>query len=463
MAVIGGSTLLWHVMEPPDLVLTSERVLTPSGLTQASVTVRGGMIRGVDAGTPSSISARHVDLGELVLMPGIVDTHVHVNEPGRTEWEGFETAGRAAAAGGVTMIVDMPLNSSPVTTTTDALEAKVRSAEGKCLVDYGFWGGVVPGNADALPRLLEAGVLGFKCFLVDSGIDEFPPVDEYDLRSAMAVLSELGCVLLVHAEAPAPIEAAARELTGDPRSYATFLGSRPPEAELQAIDLVIGLSGETGCALHIVHLSTADALPRIREARRGGLRLTAETCPHYLALTADEIPDGATVFKCTPPIRDDVNREGLWRGLAQGDIDLVASDHSPCPPGLKCLDSGDFLAAWGGIASLQLGLSVTWTEAERRGSDVRDVAAWMCEGPARLAGIAERKGRIAPGYDADLVVWDPEATYQVSGADLEHRHSLTPYEGRTLRGRVHRTYVRGTCVFDGGEFAGTCPGAWIRR
>ena len=401
-----------------------------------------------------------LDVGDSYVLPGLVDTHVHVNEPGRTEWEGFETATRAAAAGGVTTIVDMPLNSIPATTTAAALAEKRAAAAGKCAIDVFFWGGVVPGNAGELESLAAAGVLGFKCFLAPSGVDEFPHVGERDLSEAMPIVARLGVPLLVHAELPEPIDAVLAAMAGrDPRRYATWLAARPAEAELEAIRLMIRLCGEHGCRVHIVHLSTAGALPDLREARRRGLPITVETCPHYLCFAAEEIPDGATAFKCAPPIRERENRDRLWAALAASEIDLVASDHSPAPPGIKCLDSGDFMKAWGGIPSLELGLAAIWTEASRRGFTPADVVRWMCAGPAQMAGldgsrgsnVAARKGSIAVGHDADLVVWNPDREWTVDARRLRQRHPITPYDGRRLKGEVHGVYVRGEKVFERGR------------
>jgi allantoinase len=441
-----------------DLVITSRRIVTPTGMVHGAVVVTDGVISEVAADSDGPDARRRVDAGDAAVLPGVVDTHVHVNEPGRTEWEGFETATRAAAAGGITTIVDMPLNSVPVTTTVDALRAKARAADGRARVDYGFWGGVVPGNTSDLRPLVAAGALGFKCFLVPSGIDEFAHVDRRVLREAMPILADLGVVLLAHAELPGPIERAGRTLaSGDPRRYATFLTSRPPAAELEAIDLLLGLSRETGCPVHIVHLSAADGATRIAAARAADVRATVETCPHYLTFAAEEIPDGATVFKCAPPIREAANREALWRALADDTIHLVASDHSPAVPDLKCLDAGDFMRAWGGVASLQLSLPATWTAARDRGHTPADVARWMAERPAALAGLGRHKGRIAAGYDADLVILDPDARFTVDAGRLHHRHPVTPYDGRPLHGVVRRTFVRGVCVFDDGVFAPSRP------
>jgi allantoinase len=384
-------------------------------------------------------------------MPGIVDTHVHLNEPGRTEWEGFATATRAAAIGGVTTLVDMPLNSIPATTTREAFAAKRAAAAGQCAVDVGFWGGVVPGNAGELAGLVADGVRGFKCFLIDSGVAEFGWVGEAELAPAMAILAGLGAPLLVHAELAGPIDAAAPGLaTADPRRYATYLASRPPAAEEAAIALVTRLCRATRARTHIVHHSAASALDQLRSARAEGLPLTAETCPHYLHFTAEAIPDGATPFKCAPPIRDAANREALWRALSDGVLDLVASDHSPCSPGLKAIEAGDFVAAWGGVSGLQLALPVVWTEASARGHSLADVVRWMSAGPARLAGLAG-KGAIAAGRDADLVVFDDAAWATVTPQSIHHRHRVTPYAGETLRGAVAATYLRGQRVAEHGR------------
>jgi allantoinase len=445
-------------------VIRSAHVATPDGLRDASVWVRGGRIAAVREFGDIPGSVRVVECGDKVLMPGLVDTHVHVNEPGRAEWEGWETATRAAAAGGVTTIVEMPLNSIPAVTDAAALRAKVASTEGKLHVDTGFWGGVVPGNADELPGLWEAGVLGFKCFLSPSGVDEFPHVSEADLRAAMPVLARLGATLLVHAEWPAALDAAAAALGGrDPRAYATYLASRPPEAEIAAVELLVRLAREFGTRVHVVHVSAAEALPALHEAREEGLPLTAETCPHYLHFDAEDVPDGATEMKCAPPIRGAANREDLWTALGAGWIDLVASDHSPCPPEMKLRDSGDFLRAWGGIASLQLGAAAVWRDARERGYTPGHLAGWMSAAPARLAGLQARKGAIAPGFDADFAVFDPDAELLVEPSRLFHRHPLSPYVGSVLPGVVTQTWLRGEKVFEAGEIVGGATGRALLR
>jgi len=430
-----------------DRIFRGAAVVLPDGIAPADVIVRDGVI--ADVLPLGAASGGEIVACDGVLMPGLVDTHVHVNEPGRTEWEGFATATRAAAAGGITTIVDMPLNSIPATTTVAALEAKRAAARAAGLtIDVGFWGGVVPGNTAELEPLAAAGVLGFKCFLVPSGVDEFAHVTKPDLIEAMPVLARLGLPLLVHAELPEPIDAAAPGAKADRRSHATWLASRPPSAEIEAILMMLTLSDATDCAVHIVHLSASEPLADLRAARDQFVSVTVETCPHYLTYDAEEIADGATAFKCAPPIRGRENRERLWDGLREGDIDLIATDHSPCPPALKQLDRGDFFAAWGGIASLEVALAAVWTEARGRGFTPEDLAQWMSFAPARLAGLVGRKGVIAKAADADLVVWDPEAEWTVDAARLQHRHPVTPYHGRKVSGVVRATFVRGVQVFD---------------
>jgi allantoinase len=441
-----------------EFVLHSEHVVTPAGVSAANVRVRGRTIVEIEDGPPSP-GAR--ELGKQWLLPGLVDTHVHVNEPGRTEWEGFATATRAAAAGGITTIVDMPLNSVPSTTTLAALEAKRAAARGLAHVDCAFWGGVVPGNADELESMAAAGVAGFKCFLVPSGVDEFAAVGEDDLRLAMPIIARLGLPLLVHAEWPAELEAAPKPR--EPRRYAHYLATRPREAEHDAIRRMIRLCEATGCRVHIVHLASADAVPDLRLAKARGLPLTVETCPHYLTFAAEEIADGATAFKCAPPIRERENRERLWEALAEGVIDMIASDHSPCPPELKREDTGDFMAAWGGIASLEVMLAAVWTEASERGFTPRDLARWLCDVPATLAGFAEQKGSIAPGHAADLVAWDPDARWTVDAGSLQQRHPLTPWAGRTLRGSVREVFLRGQTIVADGRPVGSTHGELLAR
>jgi allantoinase len=461
------------------VVIRSRRVVLPDIVRPASIHISNGTITRV--ADYDDVNEDAIDAGDLVISPGLVDTHVHVNEPGRTEWEGFDTATRAAAAGGVTTIVDMPLNSVPATTTVEALETKRAAARGKCHVDIAFWGGVVPGNAGELDALVGAGVRGFKCFLVPSGVDEFPHVDESDLRQALPVLARRGVPLLVHAESPAVLADVARAFQARDRGperaalrYEEYESTRPPAAEVEAIRLMIHLAHEFGARVHIVHVASAEATDEIARAKADGVPITAETCPHYLTFSAEEIPDGATEFKCAPPIRDARHREALWGALKSGVLDLVATDHSPAPPSMKC--RGDFMRAWGGIASLELSLAALWSArlkpsryeggddvarrlqpsdrnvddgARRLQASVGDITRWMSEAPARLAGVDDRKGRLAPGYDADVVVWDPDAEFTVDAARLQQRHKLTPYAERRLRGVVHATYLRGELVWDG--------------
>jgi len=463
------------------LTLRSQRVVLPDGVRPASIEIQDGRITSIgpfpprpfppdpppldpfppDPFPPDPFPSRDrkgavlIDAGDKYILPGLVDTHVHINEPGRAEWEGFQTATRAAAAGGYTTLVDMPLNNLPETTTVENLRAKESAARGQCLVDYGFWGGVVADNQQHIAALAEAGVLGYKCFLVPPGIDGFTMVNRSQLEAAMPFVAKTGLPLLTHAELPGPIEAAANRLQGrDWKKYATYLASRPDAAEVEAIRMMIDLSRRFGCRVHIVHLSSAEALADLQTARAEGLPITVETCPHYLHFAAEDIADGATAFKCAPPIRPRANRERLWQALEDGDIDLIATDHSPCLPEMKTRGDGSFLEAWGGIASLQLALPVIWTEAQRRAIPIEKVAQWMSEQPAKLAGLDHRKGSIKVGHDADLVVFDPEARSQVDAKRLQHRHPITPYAGETLQGLVETTFVRGEKVYDRGIFRG---------
>jgi allantoinase len=444
------------------LVVRSTRVVLPEGERPASIYIAGDVVdRIADYASPAPDGAVVFDAAGLTVSPGLVDTHVHVNEPGRTEWEGFDTATRAAAAGGVTTIVDMPLNSVPATTRAHALHAKVEAAVAQSHVDVGFWGGVVPGNDAELDGLVDAGVRGFKCFLVPSGVDEFLPVDEHDLRRALPVLARRRMPLLVHAELPlAGADGGARNggraaaaaganppsAALQPQPYTMYLATRPPVMEREAIRLMIRLASEFGVTIHIVHVSSAEGVEAIAGAKAGRVPVTAETCPHYLTFAAEEIPDGATGFKCAPPIRSGSHRAALWDGLASGALDLVASDHSPSPPAMK--PPGDFTRAWGGIASLELSLAAVWTGARARGAGAGDLARWLSAAPAALAGLAGRKGRIEAGLDADLVVWDPDASFVVRPERLQQRHKATPYAGRRLFGVVQTTFVRGERVWE---------------
>ncbi|WP_410617274.1 allantoinase AllB [Amycolatopsis sp. lyj-109] len=424
-----------------DLVVRAARAVTPAGEVPATVGIDGGRIVAVEPGGAALAGDRVLDLGDdVVLLPGLVDTHVHVNDPGRAEWEGFETATRAAAAGGVTTIVDMPLNSLPPTVDVAALEVKRKAATGRVHVDVGFWGGAIPGNVGDLRGLHDAGVFGFKCFLLHSGVDEFPPLDPAGLDEALRELSSFDALMIVHAEDAHEIGEAPQPHGG---RYVDFLHSRPRQAENLAITHVIEAARRNSARAHILHLSSSDALPLIAAARRDGVALSAETCPHYLSFVAEEIRDGATQFKCCPPIREAANRELLWQGLADGVIDTIVSDHSPCTPELKRFDSGDFGQAWGGISSLQLGLPAIWTQARQRGFALTDVAAWMAERPAAQAGM-RRKGHLAVGYDADFCVFAPDEAFVVDVAKLKHRNPVSAYDRRPLAGVVRSTWLRGT-------------------
>ncbi|WP_406206983.1 allantoinase AllB [Kitasatospora sp. NBC_01560] len=429
-------------------VIRSRRVVLPDGERPADVLIRDGRIEQIAAHGSLLAGDQHLtDLGDTVLLPGLVDTHVHVNEPGRTEWEGFATATRAAAAGGVTTVIDMPLNSIPPTTTVAGLEAKRKTADGQAWVDLGFWGGAVPGNVPDLEPLHRAGVFGFKSFLAPSGVDEFPHVEQEDLEAALAEQARLGALAIIHAEDPAVLAAAPQQ---PGVHYRDFLASRPAGAETAAVARLLDAARRTGARVHILHVSSAAVLPLLRQAREDGVRVTAETCPHYLTLAAEEVPDGDTAFKCCPPIRDEANRDALWAALADGEFIAIVSDHSPSTPDLKLLPefggSGDFAQAWGGIASLQLGLPAIWTEARRRGHTLSDVVRWMAGGPAELAGLTGTKGAVAVGHDADLVAFDPDADFAVHAAELHHRNPVTPYAGRTLTGVVRTTWLRGRVV-----------------
>jgi len=387
-----------------------------------------------------------VDAGSKLILPGLVDAHVHLNEPGRTDWEGFWTGTRAAASGGVTTVVDMPLNSIPPTTTVDYLDAKRRAAQEQCTIDVAFWGGVVPGNQSHLKPLVAAGVRGFKCFLIESGVEEFPCVSKDDLELAMEELKETQTVLCFHAE----LDGAQSDVSSsDPTLYSTFLASRPQQLEIDAIKLINTLHKQyPTLRLHIVHLSATDALPLIRAAKSSGLPLTVETCFHYLVLSSTQIPHGHPEFKCCPPIREEANQEALWDALLDGTIDCVVSDHSPCVAELKKCDEGDVMGAWGGISTLGLGLSVLWTEGRRRGVSIGQIVDWVSVKTAKHAGLDDTKGKLAVGYDADIVVFDPDPDYEVTKASLNFKNKLSPYEGRTLKGRVEKTFLRGNLVYD---------------
>ncbi|MEU9399286.1 allantoinase AllB [Streptomyces sp. NPDC048242] len=431
-------------MSDAELALRSTRVVTPEGVRAATVTVAAGTVTAVlphDAPLPDA--TRLEELGDHALLPGLVDTHVHVNDPGRAEWEGFRTATRAAAAGGITTLVDMPLNSLPPTTTTAHLDVKRAAAHGRTHIDVGFWGGALPGNVKDLRPLHEAGVFGFKAFLSPSGVDEFPHLDRHQLARSLAEIAGFGGLLIVHAEDPTRLADAPAGT-----AYAGFLASRPHAAETEAIAQLIEQARRLDARVHVLHLSSAAALPLIDAAKADGVRLTVETCPHYLTLTAEEVPDGASEFKCCPPIREAANQDLLWQALADGTIDCVVTDHSPSTADLK---TPDFATAWGGISGLQLSLPAVWTEARRRGHGLADVVRWMSARTAALAGL-DRKGAIAPGRDADFAVLAPEETFTVDPARLQHRNPVTAYAGTTLHGVVKSTWLRGERVYANGEF-----------
>ncbi|MFI5350233.1 MAG: allantoinase AllB [Elusimicrobiota bacterium] len=424
------------------LAIRGRRILTPEGFEPAAVLIDGEKIAGVVGPDEIPSGAAIRETGDLAVIPALVDTHVHVNEPGRTEWEGFETATRAAAAGGIGTIVDMPLNCSPVTTSRAALETKLAAIKGKLAVDAAFWGGLVPGNLGQLEALADAGVVGFKCFLTHSGLDEFPNVTRADLEAAMPVIASLGLPLIAHAELDP-----CGPTSGDARDYGTYLASRPGDMELRAIRLLIELCRLTRCRTHVVHLSCAEALDDIERAKAEGLPFTVETCPHYLTFCAEDVPPGETQFKCAPPIRSAENREALWRGLARGVIDFVVSDHSPCTPELKKMTAGDFLAAWGGVAGLQFTLPATWSGAKRRGFGLEDVVRWTAHNTSEFAGL-RNKGRLEKGRDADLSILDDAELFDLSPEAVLHRHKVTPYVGLRMQGVVEATYVRGLPVYD---------------
>jgi allantoinase len=431
-------------------VIRSRRVVAPHGEIPACVHVAGGRIERVSDYDEVPSGCEVFDLGELALLPGFVDSHVHVNEPGRTGWEGFASATRAAAAGGITTIVDMPLNSIPATTTVAAFQEKLAAAEGQLTIDVAFWGGVVPGNTAELRGLHDAGVVGFKCFLAPSGVNEFENVSLSQLEEALAIIAELGSVLLVHAEDPGELSRAGA--CADPYDCGAYAATRPVSAELEAVRGVIAAAERTGGRVHIVHVSASETLREIAAARARGVRVTSETCPHYLWFAAEDVPRGGTLWKCAPPLRDAANRESLRAALRAGDIDLVASDHSPAPPELKSAGGGDFLQSWGGIASLQLAPLAAWTVAADGGATLPDLSRWYAAAPAELAGLHRSKGSLSAGMDADFVVLDPDGETVVKAGDLHHRHKATPYAGARLRGRIVHAWLRGAPVTGNAEF-----------
>jgi allantoinase len=442
--------------------LRSRRVLFEGKIKPADIYIERGMITDVDRTCTLKPGAVVTDFGSDLIMPGVIDCHTHINEPGRTEWEGFESATKAAAAGGITLLVDMPLNSSPVTISAENLQTKVESSTDKLWVDTAFYGGVIPSSLNAIPDLILGGVVGLKAFMVHSGIDEFPATGERELRHALKVCRQAGIPLLAHAEVENRANAPENP-SSSPRSYTAYMHSRPPEWELEAIRMLIKLCEATDARVHIVHLSAAEALPEIEDARKRGLPLTVETCPHYLCFSSEEIADGDTRFKCAPPIRSKSNRERLWQALGEGIIDFIASDHSPCPPEMKNLEKGEFPSAWGGISSLQIMLPVVWSEASRRGFGLADIARWLCDSPARFLGLGGKVGRIAKDTRANIVVWKPEEEFTVQGESLHHRHKLTPYEGRKLKGVVHSTMIGGRYAYLNGTLSEMAQGHPVLR
>lgn len=442
-----------------EFAIRSNRAVTPEGIREAFVLIKDGVITDVVSALPESFLIKVVDVQDKVLMPGVVDTHVHINEPGRTDWEGFETATKAAIAGGITTLVDMPLNSLPVTTTAKAFDEKLAAAYDKIHANVGFWGGVIPGNENEIEPLIEKGVLGFKAFLTHSGIDEFPNVRETDLRKVMPIIARHNLPLLVHCE----LTTDDIPSVTDKRSYRQYLASRPTRWEVEAIGMMIRLCEEFACHVHIVHLSSANSIEQIAEAKSRGLPLTVETAQHYLYFNAEAIPDSNTAFKCAPPIRERANNELLWQALKTGLIDFVATDHSPAPPNIKELQTGDFTKAWGGIASLQFALCTLWTAANKRGASLADLVKWLCEGPAMLAGLQASKGKIAKAYDADLVVLDVDKTFTVTEDIIQHKHKVTPYLGEILHGQVDRTFLKGVEVYNNGNFLKLNKGSIIKR
>lgn len=430
----------------------SSRIVTEDGVRDGAILVSNGKITALIGAREIPAGTAVYDASNLIILPGLVDTHVHINEPGRTDWEGYDSATRAAAAGGITCVVDMPLNCIPVTTSLTAFREKLAAIGKQLHVDCAFYGGIIPGNADALTEMVRAGVVGFKAFMVHSGIDDFPRATPDDLAIAMQVLKSLDVPLLVHAELDETDGTALYAEHQLPEPYASYLQSRPDSWEINAVKTVIGLSAQYGCRTHVVHLSAAGAVPHIIDARKKGVQISVETCPHYLTFAAEDIADGDTRFKCAPPVREKSNQEKLWQHLGSEAIDFVVSDHSPCTPHLKLLNEGDFEHAWGGIAGLQFGLPAIWTGASSRGFSAEHIVRWMARQPARLVGLGHKKGRLAAGYDADLVIFDPDKMVATSATDILHRHKVTPYSGRPLKGKVEATFVRGALVYERGQF-----------
>ncbi|MEP7228759.1 MAG: allantoinase AllB [Ginsengibacter sp.] len=440
-----------------ELALHSNRVITNGKIVDATIFIKNGIISEIVNGLPENYSGEIIDVGNKIIMPGIIDPHVHINEPGRTEWEGFDTATKAAIAGGVTTLIDMPLNASPVTTTAKAFDEKVSSTKNKLHTNCGFWGGIVPGNEDEIERLIDKGVFGFKAFLTHSGIDEFPNVTEEDLRKVMPIIARNKLPLLVHCE----LDSFESGVITNSISYKNYLASRPKKWEDDAIALMIRLCEEYNCRVHIVHLSSANSIEQIAKAKQKKLLLTVETGQHYLFFNAEEIPNGATAFKCAPPIREKENNDLLWQALKDGIIDFVATDHSPATPDIKEIKSGNFMKAWGGIASLQFALPALWTAAKERKVSVQDIAKWLSENPAKLIGREHNIGKIAPGYDADIIVWDDKKECVITEKIIQHKNKITPYLDKTLRGVIEQTYLGGVEVYKNGKFSALNNGKFI--
>lgn len=443
----------------PVIAIHSNNTVIGDSIKEATILIDNGIISEVMDGFPEGLPGEVINVNDSVLMPGLIDPHVHINEPGRTDWEGFDTATKAAIAGGLTTLIEMPLNASPVTTTVAAFHKKLVAANGKLHTNCGFWGGLIPGNTGEIEPLIAMGVHGFKAFLTHSGIDEFPNVTEDDLHLAMPLIAKHGLPLLVHCELTGM---PAGTINDDPQSYRQYLASRPKKWEDEAVDLMIRLCEQYGCRVHIVHLSSANSIDKIARAKQKRLPLTAETAQHYLYFNAEEIPDANTAFKCAPPIREKSNNDQLWQALQDGIIDFVATDHSPAPPDLKQLDTGDFMKAWGGIASLQFALPVLWTAAKKHDATIVNVSNWLSSKPAVLAGLQHRKGTIEKGFDADLVIWNPAESFKVAESIIHHKHKMTPYLNEILYGVVEQTYLSGEKVYDKGVFTQLNKGVIIR-
>lgn len=448
--------------QSPDFGIYSSRILTESGFLDGTILITNGIISKLERGKLLNAPCPIEDLGDLVVMPGLIDSHVHINEPGRTEWEGFETITKAAISGGITSLVDMPLNSSPVTTSVEALNIKLEAAKGKLFCNCGFYGGIVPDNLDKLDALCEAGILGVKAFMTHSGIDDFPNVNESELKEGLRIIQPHGITLLAHAELDTYHEGI-EAFEKNPTNYLAYLSSRPREWEDKAIDILIDVCESTGAHVHIVHLSSSNSIEKIMKAREKGLPLTVETCPQYLYFSAEEIPNGNTLFKCAPPIREKENNEKLWGALKDGIIDFIVTDHSPATPALKEIESGNLQKAWGGIASVQFSLPVIWTAAQKRGFTIEDVSKWTSTAVAKFLQIDTTKGKIAKGYDADLVVWNPEEIFTVKKEDIHFRHKVTPYIGEELLGVVKQTYLAGLKVFENGKIDSTPHGKFLMK